>query len=125
MLKSVLICSNNDIDFSDDELLNSFGFEYLLARKLITDKPLLGRKLHSIKWIRENMMTIILDLINYVRAEIKIESKEEIEAFYNSVTNALNHAEIVNDNELSIASGLFFLLTYLYYKMELEKKLQE
>lgn len=120
LLKSVLICSHNDIDFSDDELLNSFGFEYLLARKLITDKPLLGRKLHSIKWIRENMMTIILDLINYVQAEIKIESKEEIEAFYNSVTNALNHAEIVNANELSIASGLFFLLTYLYYKMELE-----
>ena len=66
------------------------------------------------------MMTIDLDLINYVRTEIKIETEEEIEAFYNSVTNALNHAEIISTDELSIASGLFFLLTFLYYKIELE-----
>lgn len=120
LLKSVLVHSHSDIDFSDDELLNNFGFEYLLARKLIISKPLLCRKLHSIKWIRENMMTIVLDLINYVRTEIKIETEEEIEAFYNSVTNALNHAEIISTDELSIASGLFFLLTFLYYKIELE-----
>lgn len=119
LLKNILIQSHNNIDFSDDELLNNFGFEYLLARKLIKDKPLLCRKLHSIKWIRENMMTIILDLINYVRTETVIESVEEIEAFYNSVSNALSHAEIVNNNELSIASGIFFLLTSLYYKIEL------
>ena len=115
-----MVRSNSDIDFSDDELLNNFGFEYLLARKLIVEKPLLCRKLHSIKWIRENMMTIILDLINYVCAEIKIESNEEIEAFFNIVSNALNHADRINGDELSIASGLFFLLTFLYYTIELD-----
>lgn len=119
LLKSVLIPSHSDTDFSDDEVLNNFGFEYLLTRKLIIEKPLLCRKLHSVKWIRENIMSIILDLINYVCAEDKIESKEEIEAFYNSVAYALRHADIVNENECSIASGLFFLLTSLYYKIEI------
>lgn len=120
LLKSVLFESHNGLDFSDDELLHNFGFEYLIARKFIFGRPRLCRKLHSIRWIQASIMTIILDLINYVRTDAKIESEEEIEAFYNSVSNALNHADIVGEDELSIASGLFFLLTSLYYKIELD-----
>lgn len=120
LLKNVLIESHRDVDFSDEELINNFGFEYLIARKLISGKPLLCRKLYSVKWIRENMMTIILDLINYVQSDKKIEAEEEIEAFYNSVSNALNHADIVSGTELTIASGMFFLLTSLYYNIELD-----
>ncbi len=120
LLKSVLIESKSTVNFSDEELLNNFGFEYLLARKLIKEKPLLCRKLLSISWVKSNMMTVLLDLINYVRKDKDIQSNEEIEAFYNSITQAISHSDIIGENEIFIASGLLFLLTKLYYQIELD-----
>ena len=129
LLKSVVIVSGNETDFSDDELKDKFGFEYLLARKFIKEKPLVVRKLKSIKWVNENLITIVVDLISFInsanessseegRAQ-KIETAESIEAFFTAVSKALSHATPISANELSIASGIFFLLSLFYYWIEL------
>ncbi len=120
LLKSVLIETKKETDFTDEELLKNFGFEYLLARKVINERPHLIKKMISIKWIKSNLMTILIDLIMFVSSKSKIESSEEIESFFNSISNAIGHAKIIGENELSISSGLFFLLTSLYYKIELD-----
>ncbi len=119
LLKSVLIETDNDTDFTDEELSNCFGEEYLLARNFVKEKPLTITRLKSIRWINDDLMTILIDLINFASDNSKIEKPEEKEAFYMCVSKALDHAKVINDNELSIASGLFFLLVQLYYKIEL------
>ena len=119
LLKSVIVQSNSDVDFSDDELRDSFGFEYLLARRFLTSKPLLVRKLKSVNWIKDELMTVLVELISFVGKQAKIETEEEIEAFFNSISKTIEHAIVLGGTELSIASGLFFLLTQLYYDTEL------
>ncbi len=120
LLKSVLIETNPNVTFSDEELTANFGVEFLVVRNLIKERPLLVRKLHSIRWIQPNLMTVLVDLVNYVGVEDPIQSNEQKEAFYTCIAKALDHAEIVGTNELAIPSGLLFLLASLYYKVELE-----
>lgn len=119
LLKSVIIESNSGVDFGDDELSDNFGFEYLLARRFLKSKPLLVRKLYSIGWIKNELMTVLVELISFIGKQAKIETEEEIEAFFNSISKSVEHATVVGETELSIASGLFFLLTQLYYDVEL------
>ena len=129
LLRSVVITAGNETDFSDDELKDKFGFEYLLARRFLKEKTLLVRKLNSIKWINENLITVLVDLISFINsAQVsnseediaqKIDTDESIDAFFTAVSKALDHAIPVSGNELSIASGMFFLLSLFYYWIEL------
>ena len=120
LLRSVIVKSNGQVDFSDDELRDNFGAEYLLARRFLASKPLLIRKLKSVNWINEELMTVLVELIVFINKQSKIDTEEKIEAFFNSVSKTIEHASVISETELSLASGLFFLLTSLYYKIELE-----
>ena len=129
LLKSVVLHSGNQIDFSDDELKDKFGSEYLLARKFLREKPLVIRKMQSIKWMSESLITVLVDLISFINSTPKsylegcptqkIESIEDIDAFFTAVSKAIDHAMPISQNELLIASGLFFLLSLFYYHIEL------
>lgn len=120
LLKSVLLQQDDGLEFNDRELFDNFGPQYLLARKIINDKPLIIRKLNCIDWVRCNMMSTILDLIEYVqiKTDTIISTPEQTEAFFNSLNYALNHAKILDGKNLSIASGMLFLLVLLYYQIE-------
>ena len=85
LLKSVLIQQHDGLDFNDRELIEKFGPEYLLARKILSANPLTVRKLGYIEWIHPRILSTLVDLINYVQ---------------------------------EMASGLLFLLVYMYYQME-------
>ena len=129
LLRSVVIVSGNETDFSNNELEDKFGFEYLLARRFLKEKPLVVRKLKSIKWVNENLITIVVDLISFINSANengseegctqKIETAESIDAFFTAVSKALGHATPISTHELSIASGIFFLLSLFYYWIEL------
>lgn len=121
-LLTSILTTGTSLDFSDKELAENFGPQYLLARKILYNSPLVVRKLHCIDWIKCSLMTTLIDLIDYVenKDEAKIDTPEKIEAFSNSISKALGHAKVNNGQNLIISSGLFFLLVLLYYQIELD-----
>ncbi len=120
LLKSVVMQQNDGLDFNDKELTEKFGSQYLLARKILNNNPLIVKKLEYIKWIHPHILSIIVDLIEYVQEKdaIKIETVEQQDAFINSLNNTLTHAQYISSTELKMASGLLFLLVYLYFDIE-------
>lgn len=48
LLEGIIVDSKDELSFSDKELDDSFGHEYLLARKVLKNKPLAIRKLKAI-----------------------------------------------------------------------------
>ena len=122
LLKSILTTTGTSLDFSDSELTENFGLQYLLARKILYGNPLIVRKLHIVDWIKPNIMTTLIDLIDYVENKDtdKIDTPEKVEAFSNSINKALSHAKVKDSETLIISSGLFFLLVLLYYQIELD-----
>lgn len=122
LLTSILTTTGTLFDFSDKELTENFGPQYLLVRKILYSNPLVVRKLHCVDWIKPSLMTTLIDLIDYVASKdgAKIDSSEKIEAFSNSINKALGHAKVKDGQNLIISSGLFFLLVLLYYQIELD-----
>lgn len=120
LLKSVLIQQHDGLDFNDRELIEKFGPEYLLARKILSANPLTVRKLGYIEWIHPRILSTLVDLINYVQEKsgTRIETLEQQEALINSLNNTLRHAHPLGAAKLQMASGLLFLLVYMYYQME-------
>lgn len=120
LLKSVLIQQHDGLDFNDRELIEKFGPEYLLARKILSANPLIVRKLGYIEWIHPRILSTLVDLINYVQEKsgTRIETLEQQEALINSLNNTLRHAHPLGAAKLQMASGLLFLLVYMYYQME-------
>lgn len=120
LLKSVLIQQHDGLDFNDRELIEKFGPEYLLARKILSANPLIVRKLGYIEWIHPRILSTLVDLINYVQEKsgTRIETLEQQEALINSLNNTLRHAHPLGAATLQMASGLLFLLVYMYYQME-------
>ena len=108
------------MDFNDRELIEKFGPEYLLARKILSANPLIVRKLGYIEWIHPRILSTLVDLINYVQEKsgTRIETLEQQEALINSLNNTLRHAHPLGAAKLQMASGLLFLLVYMYYQME-------
>ena len=106
--------------FNDRELIEKFGPEYLLARKILSANPLIVRKLGYIEWIHPRILSTLVDLINYVQEKsgTRIETLEQQEALINSLNNTLRHAHPLGAATLQMASGLLFLLVYMYYQME-------
>ena len=82
LLKSVLIQQHDELDFNDRELIEKFGPEYLLARKILSANPLIVRKLGYIEWIHPRILSTLVDLINYVQEKsgTRIETLEQQEA---------------------------------------------
>lgn len=120
LLEGIVINKNDGLSFSDQELTEKFGPEYMLARTLLYTKPLAIRKLKSIPWVKMNLITTIIDLINYVKQKCgPIDTVEKNEAFGNALSNALSAGKAISPEETHIASGLFFLLVALNYKIEL------
>lgn len=119
LLRSVIIESHNETDFSDNDLCENFGFEYLLARKLISTRPLVVRKLKYIQWIKYNLLTVLVDLVSFVSSKEKIDTKEKEDAFFEGLSRALDHTTTISKCELAVSSGLFYLLVLLYYKIYL------
>lgn len=122
LFASILTTTGTSLDFSDKELAENFGSQYLLARKILYNSPLVVRKLHCVDWIKPSIMTTLVDLIDYVETKdaSKIDTPEKIEAFSNSISKALGHAKVKDGQTLIISSGLFFLLVLLYYQIELD-----
>lgn len=120
LLKSVVVQQHDGLDFNDRELKEKFGPEYLLARKILISNPLIVRRLGSINWVQPHILSTIVDLIEYVQEKIdaKIETLEQQEAFINSLNSTLKHAKVLSPTELKMASGLLFLLVYLYFQIE-------
>ena len=120
LLKSVLQQRNDELDFSDRELIEKFGPEYILARKILNQNHLIVRKMGYIEWIQPYVMSTIVDLIDYVQEKsgVIIETLEQQEALINSLNNALRHAHPLETTNLKMASGLLFLLTYMYFQIE-------
>ena len=81
LLKSVLIQQHDGLDFNDRELIEKFGPEYLLARKILSANPLTVRKLGYIEWIHPRILSTLVDLINYVQEKsgTRIETLEQQE----------------------------------------------
>lgn len=63
LLEGIIVDSKDELSFSDKELDDSFGHEYLLARKVLKNKPLAIRKLKAIPWIRSDLITALIDII--------------------------------------------------------------
>lgn len=120
LLNSILTDTGDGLSFSDSELRENFGKEYVLARKIINSKPLTIRKLHSISWVRPNKMSTLVHLINYTQKRVgEIDTLEKEDAFGNALNSAISHAKTTDEGKKDIASGLFFLLTALYYQIEI------
>ena len=62
LLEGIIVDSKDELSFSDKELDDSFGHEYLLARKVLKNKPLAIRKLKAIPWIRSDLITALIDI---------------------------------------------------------------
>ena len=82
--------------------------------------PLIVKKLGYIEWIHPRILSTLVDLINYVQEKsgTRIETLEQQEALINSLNNTLRHAHPLGAAKLQMASGLLFLLVYMYYQME-------
>lgn len=120
LLNSIIPKTNDRIMFSDVELEDKFGKEYLLIRKALHNKPLLYRKLLSIAWIKASPLKTLLDLIGFIETEHgKIENMEQEEAFFTAIAATLNHTTPVTSHSLSLAPGLFFLLASQHYLIEI------
>lgn len=120
LLNSILTDTGDGLSFSDSELRENFGKEYVLARKIINSKPLTIRKLHSISWVRPNKMSTLIHLINFTQKSVEgIDTLEKEDAFGNALNSAISHAKTDEEGKKDIASGLFFLLTALYYRIEI------
>ncbi len=120
LLKSILTEQNDGLDFNDRELTEKFGSQYLLARKILKGSPLAVRKLKSIDWIHDHVLSTIVDLIEYVqtKCETQLETLEQQEAFINSLNAALSHADTITPTNRKMASGLLFLLVLMYFQIE-------
>lgn len=58
LLEGIIVDSKDELSFSDKELDDSFGHEYLLARKVLKNKPLAIRKLKAIG-LSKNSCTLL------------------------------------------------------------------
>lgn len=126
LLNSILTDTGDGLSFSDSELRENFGKEYVLARKIINSKPLTIRKLHSISWVRPNKLSTLIHLINFTQKRCgDINTPEKEDAFGNALNAAISHAKSIDDGEKDIASGIFFLLTALYYNIEIDESPDE
>lgn len=121
LLKNVIVEKNDALDFNDEELKVDFGNEYLFARYLIKNQPLMIRKLKRITWVKHNLLSVLVDLIRYVDAKSPICNQICEGAFVLGLNSALSHAERVGENELAISSGLLYLLTLVCYEKELDE----
>ena len=121
LLNHVIVEKHDGLDFNDEELRVDFGNEYLFARYLIKNQPLMIRKLKRITWVKHNMLSVLVDLIRYVDTKIPICNHIFEGAFVLGLNSALSHAERVGENELSISSGLLYLLTLICYEKELDE----
>ena len=120
LLEGIIVDSKDELSFSDKELDDSFGHEYLLARKVLKNKPLAIRKLKAIPWIRSDLITALIDIIESIQKRFgNIQTAEHEEAFGIALSNALNDAKPGEDGTLLISSGLLFLLVALYYNIEI------
>lgn len=120
LLEGIVIDSRDELSFSDKELDDSFGHEYLLARKVLHSKPLAIRKLEMIPWVRPDLIATIIDMIDVIQKRYgSIRSVEQEEAFGNALSNALSNTKQGEDGKLQISSGLLFLLMVLYYNIEI------
>lgn len=119
-LEGIIVDSKDELSFSDKELDDSFGHEYLLARKVLKNKPLAIRKLKAIPWIRSDLITALIDIIESIQKRFgNIQTAEHEEAFGIALSNALNDAKLGENGTLLISSGLLFLLVALYYNIEI------
>lgn len=120
LLNSILTDTGDGLSFSDSELRENFGKEYVLARKIINIKPLTIRKLHSISWVRPNKLSTLIHLIIFTQKRVgEIDTLEKEDAFGNALNSAISHVKEADKGKKDIASGLFFLLTALYYQIEI------
>lgn len=120
LLEGIIVDSKDELSFSDKELDDSFGHEYLLARKVLKNKPLAIRKLKAIPWIRSDLITALIDIIESIQKRFgNIQTAEHEEAFGIALSNALNDAKPGENGTLLISSGLLFLLVALYYNIEI------
>lgn len=120
LLEGIIVDSKDELSFSDKELDDSFGHEYLLARKVLKNKPLAIRKLKAISWIRSDLITALIDIIESIQKRFgNIQTAEHEEAFGIALSNALNDAKPGENGTLLISSGLLFLLVALYYNIEI------
>ncbi len=120
LLEGIIVDSKDELSFSDKELDDSFGHEYLLARKVLKNKPLAIRKLKAIPWIRSDLITALIDIIESIQKRFgNIQTAEHEEAFGIALSNALNDAKLGENGTLLISSGLLFLLVALYYNIEI------
>ncbi len=119
LLRGIVIDNHDELSFSDKELNDGFGPEYLLVRKLISNKPLTIRKLKSISWMKYDIVTALVDLINYIQKKFGIINNiEQEEALGNAINNAASNAKCDSEGNYYISSGLLFLLAELYYIIE-------
>lgn len=116
LLEGIVVDRKDALSFSDKELDEKFGHEYLLARRLFQNKPLAIRKLRLIPWINSDLMSALVDMISVVQKQFgNIRAAEQEEAFGNALSNALSNAKPAVGDTLQISSGLLFLLVKLYY----------
>ncbi len=126
LLTSILADSKDEFSFSDKELDENFGHEYLLARKMLESKPLAIRKLRSIPWVSSDLMSALVDMISIVQKRYgDIQTLEAEEAFGNALSNALSKAKLDSGKTLQISSGMLFLLVKLYYEIEMSSSSTE
>lgn len=119
LLRGIVLDNHDELSFSDKELNDGFGSEYLLVRKLINSKPLTIRKLKSIDWVKYDIVTALVDIINYIQKKCgNIENREQEEALGNAIYNAVSCAKCDSEGNLHISSGLLFLLAKLHYIIE-------
>lgn len=84
------------------------------------NKPLAIRKLKAIPWIRSDLITALIDIIESIQKRFgNIQTAEHEEAFGIALSNALNDAKLGENGTLLISSGLLFLLVALYYNIEI------
>lgn len=119
LLNNVIIKKNNELDFSDEELRVDFGREYLFARKLIHEYPLIIRKLKSVVWIKNNLLSVLIDLIRYADTKKPIDDALAESAFAMGLNSALSNADVISDQENAPSSGILYLLTSVCYEQEL------
>ena len=90
LLEGIIVDSKDELSFSDKELDDSFGHEYLLARKVLKNKPLAIRKLKAIPWIRSDLITALIDIIESIQKRFgNIQTAEHEEAFGIALSKAL------------------------------------
>ena len=102
--------------FSDGELKNNFGIEYLVARKIEQNYPLVSEKIRTLNWASAETYSLLLHLIQYVTKDITCDLEHAIEQ--NHIANALQKAL---DSTLNICtektcySGVIFALAKLFF----------